>query len=87
LWVVAVLGFKLYLAIANPGSAYGALGGVIVLLFFLYVSALIFVLGAEFNAVLAHRHAPNTATDRTATSPVESKPRSGARRLPVRQLR
>lgn len=63
LWVVAVLGFKLYLAVANPGSAYGAAGSVIVLLFFLYVTSLIFILGAELNAVVELKHDPETIAD------------------------
>lgn len=56
LWGLLVLGFSIYLFFANPGSAYGALGGVIVFLFFLYLTALVFIVGAEFNAVLARRH-------------------------------
>ena len=63
LWVLAVLGFKFYLLISNPGSAYGAAGSVLVLLFFLYVSGIIVVLGAELNAVLAQQYDPKTVTD------------------------
>ena len=46
-WIGAVFGFKLYLQFSNPGSAYGALGSVVVLMFFLYISGIICVLGAE----------------------------------------
>lgn len=56
LWFVLVFGFSIYLQFANPGSAYGALGGLIVFLFFLYLTALIFIVGAELNAILARRH-------------------------------
>ena len=63
LWVLAVLGFKFYLLISNPGSAYGAVGSVLVLLFFLYVSGIIVVLGAELNAVVAQQYDPKTVTD------------------------
>jgi membrane protein len=63
LWVLAVLGFKFYLLISNPGSAYGAAGSVLVLLFFLYVSGIIVVLGAELNAVLAQQYDPKTVND------------------------
>jgi membrane protein len=55
-WGLLVLGFSLYMRFANPGSAYGALSGMIVFLFFLYLTALIFIAGAELNAVLARRH-------------------------------
>ena len=63
LWVLAVLGFKFYLLISNPGSAYGAAGSVLVLLFFLYVSGIIVVLGAELNTVLAQQYDSKTVTD------------------------
>jgi membrane protein len=52
LWLIATLGFSLYLSIANPGSGYGALGSVVVLLFYLYISAITFLLGVEVNAIL-----------------------------------
>jgi membrane protein len=55
LWSALVLGFSVYLFFANPGSAYGALGGVIVFLFFLYLTSLVFIVGAELNSILAHR--------------------------------
>jgi membrane protein len=63
LWLIATGGFSLYLSVSNPGSAYGALGSVLVLLFFLYVSGIIFLLGAELNALLAIRFDPKTARD------------------------
>jgi|SRR5579875_3624088 len=53
-WLAATFGFSLYLRFANPGSAYGALGAVIVLLFFLNISSMIFLFGAELNSVLDH---------------------------------
>lgn len=56
LWFLLVFGFSIYLQFANPGSAYGALGGLIVFLFFLYLTSIIFIIGAELNAVLARRH-------------------------------
>ena len=52
LWLVVVAGFGLYLSVSNPGSAYGVVGSVIVLLFFLNISGLVFFLGSEINAVL-----------------------------------
>lgn len=55
LWIAAVFGFKLYLDLSNPGSTYGAFGGLVVLLFFLYITSLVFLVGAELNAVLEHR--------------------------------
>ena len=55
LWIIAFFGFKLYLALSNPGSTYGAFGGLVVFLFFLYITSLIFIVGAEINATLENR--------------------------------
>ncbi len=53
LWLVLAAGFGYY--IRNFGDyslIYGSLGGVIVLLLFLYLAAAVFLIGAEFNVVL-----------------------------------
>jgi membrane protein len=46
LWFAASAGFQLYLRGSDPGSAYGAASGALVLLAFLYVSSLIVIVGA-----------------------------------------
>lgn len=56
IWLVASLGFSIY--VQNFGHyevSYGALGGVIVLLLWMYISSVVVLLGAEINAVLEHR--------------------------------
>lgn len=58
LWLAAIFGFRLYLAVGSPGSAYGALGSVIVFLFFLYITSMIFIVGVEVNAVLQEHYDP-----------------------------
>lgn len=58
LWLAATFGFSLYLRFSDPGNAYGALGALVVMLFFLYVSSLILLVGAELNAVLDKRLDP-----------------------------
>jgi membrane protein len=54
-WVVASLGFSLYVGhFGNYEVVYGALGSVIVLLLWIWISALAILLGAEINAVIEH---------------------------------
>lgn len=58
LWLLGASLFSLYLGIAADYSAtYGSLGGVVITLFFFYLTAVIFVFGAEFNAAWRHRPA------------------------------
>lgn len=64
IWIAIVLGFNIYLTFADPGSAYGAVGSVVVLLFFLYLTGIAFVIGAELNAVLGQRYDPETIEDK-----------------------
>jgi membrane protein len=55
LWLVASIVLKLYIAnFTNYGDAYGSIGGVIVLLLWFYVSALVILAGAELNAEIEH---------------------------------
>jgi len=63
LWAVAAFGFQIYLRFSDPGSAYGALGSIVVLMFFLYISGIICVIGAEINAILGVRFDPETVED------------------------
>jgi membrane protein len=54
-WLVASLGFSLYVGhFGNYELIYGALGSVIVLLVWIWISALAVLLGAEINAVIEH---------------------------------
>jgi membrane protein len=50
-WIVASLGFRIYLHFVNNYSAtYGSLGAVMILLLWLYVSGLAYLLGGTINA-------------------------------------
>ena len=54
-WWLASLAFKIYLAnFANYNETYGSLGGVIVLMLWLYISAVAILVGAEMNAEIEH---------------------------------
>ncbi len=63
LWLVATAGFGIYLRFSDPGNAYAGVGSILVLLFFLYVTGIVFLLGAELNALLAKRYDPATIGD------------------------
>jgi membrane protein len=55
-WLIASWGFSVY--VRNFGSYdanYGALGGVIVMLLWMWISSQVILLGAEINAVLEHK--------------------------------
>ncbi len=62
-WIALLFGFRYYATVANPGSAYGTVGSVVVLMFFLYVSSIIFITGAEVNAIIARSYDPETVRD------------------------
>jgi membrane protein len=55
LWVLVSLAFKFYVAnFADYNATYGAVGGVIMLLLWFYLSGLAILVGAEFNAEIEH---------------------------------
>jgi len=65
-WLIASAAFSLYVSnFANYDRIYGSLGAVIILLFWLYISFYIVLLGAEINAELELQ----TAKDTTAGKP------------------
>jgi membrane protein len=56
LFSIGKFAIGLYLGKASVGSAYGAAGSLVVFLVWIYYSAQIFFLGAEFTHVFAERH-------------------------------
>jgi membrane protein len=63
LWVVASIGFSIYATFfGNYNKTYGALAGVVVLMFWLFLSAFVVLLGAELNTEMELQ----TARDTTA---------------------
>ncbi|HTL44981.1 MAG TPA: YihY/virulence factor BrkB family protein [Vicinamibacterales bacterium] len=55
LWLLVSLGLKLYYQLVpNANASYGALGGVMVLMLWFYVSGLALLVGAELNSEIEH---------------------------------
>jgi membrane protein len=54
-WIIASLGFSVYVSrFANYDATYGSLGGIVVLLFYFFISAAVLLFGAEINAEVHH---------------------------------
>ncbi|HEX2742602.1 MAG TPA: YihY/virulence factor BrkB family protein [Rubrobacter sp.] len=61
LWAISSVGFSFYLAnFADYGVTYGSLGAAVGLLFYLYLSASVVLLGAEVNATVYHAASDST---------------------------
>jgi len=61
-WAALQGGFQLYAGVAST-SAYGIVGGVILLVTWLYLAGIIVILGAVLNVVLAEYREPGTEAD------------------------
>jgi membrane protein len=52
-WIVATVAFSFYMSnFGNYNATYGSIGGIIALMFYLFISAATLLFGAEINAVL-----------------------------------
>lgn len=67
LFILGRYAIELYLSISKSGSAYGTAGALIVLLIWIYYSAQIFLLGAEFTQVYARRFGSRSGVDSTSS--------------------
>lgn len=66
IWLAASSAFAVYAAVAGDFAAsYGSVGGVVVMMLWLYISVLSVLIGAEINAEMEHQ----TAKDTTEGSP------------------
>lgn len=74
LYSLGKMGIGFYLGRADPGSAYGAAGSLAVLLLWVYLSANILLLGAEFTQVWSRKHGKRII------------PEKGARRLRIERV-
>ncbi len=94
LWVLASWGFSRYVAsFGSYDKTYGALGGVIVLFLWMWISSLVLLVGAEVNALIEHRSpegkrpGAKLASDVGTSAAPARAPQGGAdRRRPVRGL-
>ena len=65
-WITLGSAFSIYLSYFNSYPAtYGSLGGIVITLFFLYLSALLFIFGAYFNASLQALNASDDSSGAT----------------------
>lgn len=95
LWVLSSFGFSLYVGrFDSYNKTYGSIGGVIVLITFLFLTGVVFVLGGEINAVVEHEHVDgkepgekepgeNAARARTAEFHVPRRPRASPSWTPI----
>jgi membrane protein len=61
LWILASIGFSIYAnSFGNYNKTYGALAGVIILMFWLYLTAVIVLVGAELNTEMELQTAKDT---------------------------
>ena len=65
--------FGLYLGRSSVASAFGAAGSLVVLMVWVYYSAQIFLLGAEFTRVYAYEH--GSRAELPAVAPAQMLPR------------
>lgn len=71
LFIAGQFALSFYLGKSAPGSAYGAAGSIVAFIVWVYYSALILYLGAEFTQVYANRFGSRIRPDDAATLAVE----------------
>ena len=91
LWLSMSWGLRLYVSrFADYNATYGSIGGVILLMLWLYLTGLVLLLGAEINAEIEHAAAARGALTAKAPgeqrAPAEEEPEEGAWLPPSRTL-
>jgi membrane protein len=78
LWLAGSLGFGLYVShFGNYNATYGSLGGVVVFLTWLYLSAYIVLMGGEMNSELERQQAMEAGA-RAESAPAAAAPAPAA---------
>jgi membrane protein len=85
LFAVGKFAIGLYLGRAGIGSAFGAAGSLVVVMVWVYYSAQIFLLGAEFTRVYAHAHGSRQGEVQAAVARPELRPARPGPAIPARQ--
>ena len=79
LWLALSFGLRLYVSnFANYSATYGSIGGVILLILWLYLSGVVLLLGAEVNAEIEHAAAERGAVTAKARGQNEAPVDGGA---------
>ena len=82
LWIILSYGFQLYLSyFGSYDKTYGSLGAVIILLLWLYLTALVILIGGSINAVLQEftdKDTAEAAADKAAAKEVVENPEKGS---------
>jgi membrane protein len=75
LWLGSTWGFSWYVEhFGKYNVTYGSIGGVVVLLLWLYITGIIFIVGGELNAILEHASRDSRAKAKGARAPGEPPP-------------
>ena len=85
LWLLVTWGFTEYAGhFGNYNATYGSIGGVIVLMTWLYLSGLIFLIGGQINAILASGSPEGEAATQAARQAADGAgPVAGERAMPT----
>jgi membrane protein len=79
LWMALSFGLRVYVShFANYSATYGSIGGVILLILWLYLSGVVLLLGAEINAEIEHAAAERGAVTAKARGENEAPADGGA---------
>jgi membrane protein len=82
LWLAMSWGLRLYVArFADYGATHGSIGGIILLMLWLYLTGVVLLIGAEINAEIEHEAARRGALTAKASgeqrAPAEAEPEDG----------